>query len=157
MSANKNQRPRIVVGVDGSPSSRLALSWAVHQADLTGAIVDAVIAWQVPAELTGYGSAPVTIAEATGFEDTAKRVLEETISDVVGSDDQQVWLRTQIVQGTPAQVLLDASADADLLVLGRRGHGGFEDALLGSVSQHCVQHARCPAVIMRDNPAETAA
>ncbi len=156
MSANKDRPPRIVVGVDGSPSSRMALSWAVHQARLTGAIVEAVIAWQIPAELTGYGWAPVTVAEATGFEDSAKRVLEEAISDDVGSDDQEVWLQTQIVQGTPARVLLDASADADLLVLGRRGHGGFEDALLGSVSQHCVQHARCPAVIMRDDVTETA-
>lgn len=111
--------------------------------------MDAVIAWQIPAELTGYGWAPVTVAEGTGFEDSAKRVLEEAISDVVGSDDQQVWLRTRIVQGTPARVLLDASADADLLVVGRRGHGEFAEALLGSVSQHCVHHARCPVVIVR--------
>jgi len=119
--------------------------------------VDAVLAWQIPAELTGYGWAPLTVAEGVGFEDSAKRVLEETISDVVGPADQHVWLQTQVVQGTPAQVLLDAAADADLLVVGRRGHGGFEDALLGSVSQHCVHHARCPVVVMHDDPGQTAA
>jgi nucleotide-binding universal stress UspA family protein len=55
----------------------------------------------------------------------------------------------QPVEGNPAQVLLDASAGADLLVVGSRGHGGFASALLGSVSQHCVHHADCPVVIIR--------
>lgn len=57
---------------------------------------------------------------------------------------------TQVVkEGNPAQVLIDEADGADLLVVGSRGHGGFTEALLGSVSQHCVHHARCPAVIIR--------
>jgi nucleotide-binding universal stress UspA family protein len=55
------------------------------------------------------------------------------------------------VQGHPAQVLLDASARAELLVIGSRGHGGFVEALLGSVGQHCVHHATCPVVVIRDS------
>jgi nucleotide-binding universal stress UspA family protein len=56
-----------------------------------------------------------------------------------------------VVQGHPAQVLLDASAGAELLVIGSRGHGGFVGAMLGSVGQHCVHHATCPVVIIRDS------
>jgi nucleotide-binding universal stress UspA family protein len=55
----------------------------------------------------------------------------------------------QVTEGNPAQVLLDAARGADLLVVGSRGHGGFAEALLGSVSQHCVHHARCPVVVIR--------
>ena len=58
-------------------------------------------------------------------------------------------MRARVVEGNPAQVLLDASDGADLLVVGSRGHGGFAEALLGSVSQHCVHHAHCPVVVIR--------
>jgi nucleotide-binding universal stress UspA family protein len=58
-------------------------------------------------------------------------------------------VRALIVEGNAAQVLLDASDGADLLVVGSRGHGGFTEALLGSVSQHCVHHAHCPVVVIR--------
>jgi nucleotide-binding universal stress UspA family protein len=57
----------------------------------------------------------------------------------------------QVTEGHPARILLDASGGADLLVAGSRGHGGFAEALLGSVSQHCVQHASCPVVVIRDH------
>ena len=60
-----------------------------------------------------------------------------------------VSMRSHVVEGNPARVLLDAVAGADLLVVGSRGHGGFAEALLGSVSQHCVQHAGCPVVVIR--------
>jgi nucleotide-binding universal stress UspA family protein len=132
MSTIRNEAPRIVVGVDGSPSSRSALAWAVRQAGLTGGTVDAVIAWQIPAAATGYGwTIPLP---DTGFDEIAKQTLAETISAVVGpGDDHQVRVRPLVVQGIPAQVLIDASAHADLLVVGSRGHGGFAEALLGSV------------------------
>ncbi len=137
-----------MVWVDGSPSSRSALRWAVSQARLTGGTVDAVIAWQIPASMTGYGW--TMLLPDTGFEDIAKQTLAEAISDVAGpGDDYEVRMRPLVVQGIPAQVLIDASADADLLVVGSRGHGGFAEALLGSVGQHCVQHAHCPVLIMR--------
>ena len=139
--------PRIVAGVDGSPSSLAALHWAVRQARSTGGTVDAVIAWQFPA--TGnFGWAPVSTIDDLDFEAAAKQTLDEAIGGL-GEEAAGVPLRPLVVPGLAAQVLLDAAADADLLVVGSRGHGGFAEALLGSVSQHCVHHASCPVVVIR--------
>ncbi len=140
---------RIVVGVDGSPSSRTALGWAVRQAELTGATVDAVIAWQYPVNFGTYGWAPVSMEEdGTDFGELAEKTLSDAISKTV-DPSSDVPVRQLVMQGNPAQVLLDAAKDADLLVVGSRGHGGFTGALLGSVSLHCVHHARCPVVVLR--------
>jgi len=147
MPVNRNEPPRIVVGVDGSPSSRAALRWAPKQARLTGGTVDAVIAWQIPASMTGYGWMAPVVPDIS-FEDIAKQTLEDAVSDVVGAAEVP-RVRSLVVHGVPANVLLEAASDADLLVVGRRGHGEFADTLLGSVSQHCVHHARCPVVIVR--------
>jgi nucleotide-binding universal stress UspA family protein len=139
--------PRIVAGVDGSPSSLAALRWAVRQAQRTGGTVDAVIAWQFPA--TGnFGWAPVSAIDDLDFESIAKHTLDQAIGGL-GELAAGVPVRPLVVQGLPAQVLLDASDGADLLVVGSRGHGGFAEALLGSVSQHLVHHASCPVVVMR--------
>jgi nucleotide-binding universal stress UspA family protein len=140
--------PRIVAGVDGSPSSMSALRWAIRQAGLTGATVDAVIAWHYPASAGGYGWAPTGMDEDLNFGENAEKVLADAISSaaVPGSN---VGVRARVVEGNAAQVLLDASDDADLLVVGSRGHGGFTGALLGSVSQHVVHHAHCPVVVIR--------
>jgi nucleotide-binding universal stress UspA family protein len=141
-------RPRIVAGVDGSSSSVCALRWAIRQAGLTGAAVDAVIAWHYPASAGGYGWAPAGMDEGLGFKENAEKTLAVAISNAVGPGSA-VRVRARAVEGNPAQVLLDASDDADLLVVGSRGHGGFTEALLGSVSQHCVHHAHCPVVVIR--------
>ena len=137
---------RIVVGVDGSEPSKAALRWALRQADLTGATVEAVIAWEYP---INAGSAPVIVDDAaTGkFAATA---LQETVDDVT-RPGPPAEVRTTVAQGNSARVLLNAAADADLLVIGSRGHGGFAGLLLGSVSQHCVSHANCPVVVIRDH------
>jgi nucleotide-binding universal stress UspA family protein len=140
--------PRIVAGVDGSFSSLSALRWAIKQAALTGAAVDAVIAWHYPAAAGGYGWAPTGLEGSVDFRDNADKTIADAISGAVapGTD---VPVRARVVEGIPAQVLLDAADGADLLVVGSRGHGGFAEALLGSVSQHCVQHAHCPVVVIR--------
>ena len=145
-----------MVGVDGSASSLAALHWAVHQAGLTGGTVDAVVAWRIPASMTGFGFAPVAVADCSDMEQIAQRVLEEVVNKIVGPDDGPL-VRSLAVQGFPGPVLVNASAGADLLVLGSRGHGGFSGALLGSVGQHCVRHAHCPVVIIRGDLAAKAA
>ena len=135
---------RIVVGVDGSAPSQAALAWAVKQAALTGAVVDAVIAWEVPANYSFLVQVPVDI----NYADIAAQVVTDAIAEVSGPGEQ-VKIRSMPTEGSPARVLLDASKGAELLVVGFRGHGGFTEALLGSVSQHCVHHATCPVVVIR--------
>ncbi|KIQ64621.1 hypothetical protein TR51_10305 [Kitasatospora griseola] len=134
---------RIVVGVDGSASSRRALWWAIGQARLTGAVVDAVIAWIYP---TLYGWAMT--APDPQLHHTAEQVLARAVEEVAGARPP-VEIRQIAVVGHAARVLLEQSRGADLLVVGSRGHGGFTGALLGSVSLHCVQHATCPVVVVR--------
>ncbi|SRR5579871_3109791 len=137
---------RIVAGVDGSLASKTALAWAIRQAKLTGAVVEAVIAWHHPASY-GY---PVTVPDDSDYSELAAKVVADAIAEVAGPAGP-VEIRSKVIEGNAAAVLLAASADAELLVVGSRGHGGFVEALLGSVSQHCVHHAACPVVITRDS------
>jgi nucleotide-binding universal stress UspA family protein len=140
--------PRIVAGVDGSDSSLSALRWAIRQAGLTGAPVDAVAAWHNPVVAASYGYVPVGTGEDYDFKEITEKVLADAISGTV-APDSDVRVRSHVIEGNGAQVLIDASDGADLLVVGSRGHGGFTEALLGSVSQHCVHYARCPVVVIR--------
>ena len=138
---------RIVVGVDGSDPSKAALAWAIRQGRLTVATVEAVIAWELP---VNYGTPAPLMPPRTDFEEAAREVMTLAIADV-SSPDEQVTIKGKVVEGNAPRVLLDASAGADLLVVGSRGHGGFAEALLGSVGQHCVHHATCPVVVIRDS------
>ena len=136
---------RIVVGVDGSPSSMKALRWTIRQAKLTAAEVEAVTAWSYP---SGYGWASFGEG-AVDFEGDAGKILVEALAEVSGIAPDVV-VEPLVVQGHAADVLVRAAEGADLLVVGSRGHGGFAGMLLGSVSQHCVHHASCPVLILRD-------
>jgi nucleotide-binding universal stress UspA family protein len=143
---------RIVVGVDGSAPADAALGWAIRQAALTGDSIEAVIAWQFPVIGGSYGWAGVAVTEGMDLRAIAEKTLDEAISTATGQDSAVVVDR-RVVEGYPPSVLVEESADADLLVVGSRGHGTFADALLGSVSQHCSHHARCPVVIVRGSRA----
>jgi nucleotide-binding universal stress UspA family protein len=136
-----------VVGVDGSPSAQAALAFAVRQAGLTGATVEAVIAWHYPVMVAGYGSVPTS--DNTDWAAIAAQTLSDAIARTVDPGGT-VKVSTTVQEGSAAGVLLAAASGADLLVVGSRGHGGFGGALLGSVSQHCAHHAPCPIVIIRD-------
>jgi nucleotide-binding universal stress UspA family protein len=138
---------RIVVGVDGSASSKAALAWAVRQAERTGGNIEAVTAWHFPVVLgTPFG--PASVLPDTDFAEVAARVLSQAVSETV-DPATPVKVSSMVREGNAADVLLEAAQGADLLVVGSRGHGGFTEALLGSVSQHCVHHAQCPIVIVR--------
>jgi nucleotide-binding universal stress UspA family protein len=152
MSGQQETRPRIVVGVDGSEPSRDALRWAVTQAGLTGAGVEAVLAWHHPYLAAGYGWAPLAVMQASEFAADAEKLVTDVVSSVV-DPATAVPVTARAVQGSPPRVLLDAAGGAQLLVVGSRGLGGFTEALLGSVSQHCVHHAPCPVVIIREQAA----
>lgn len=139
------RKRRIVVGVDGSESSKAALRWAIRQASLTGASVDAITAWRYPA---AYGIAPLTDT-AIDPEGDAKKTLTEALGEV-SALEPDVSVRPLATEGHPAEVLLTAASGAELLVVGSRGHGGFASALTGSVSLYCVLHAHCPVLVLRD-------
>lgn len=134
---------RVVVGVDGSRSSRQALEWAFNEARLRGDTLEAVIAWHVPAQLA-YPGAPTGLFD---FAEAATQTLDRELDAVLEPGTTGVLRRVE--QGQAAHVLVEASRDAELLVVGSRGHGEFAGMLLGSVSQHCTAHAHCPVVVVR--------
>jgi nucleotide-binding universal stress UspA family protein len=127
----------IVVGVDHSAGARVALAFADEEARLRGAKLRAVHAWQYSyiGSTDLEGAIPTTAADLHKLQAAAETSLDASI---------------RVVEGAPAGVLVEASRDADLLVVGSRGHGGFAQLLLGSVSQQCAHHAECPVVIVRD-------
>jgi len=148
MSAEPSPVPehRIVVGVDGSASSNAALRWALRQAHLTGAVVEAVTAWEFPV-VYGY---PAPMLNGVDFEELATQIVKDAITEASsGAEAEPIYCK--VIEGNAAAALLRESAGADLLVVGSRGHGGFVEALLGSTGQHCVHHATCPVVVIRDS------
>lgn len=137
------EQHRMVVGVDGFESSKAALRWAIRQAELTGAVVEAVIAWHVP-----VGTGWIPTADMPDYQEDAFTVLAEAITEMCAVDpDVQVCPR--VLEGRAGQVLVEAADGADLLVVGSEGHRGLAEALLGSVGQQCANNASCPVVIMR--------
>jgi nucleotide-binding universal stress UspA family protein len=146
---------KIVVGIDESEPSREALRWAVEEGRLRHADVVALHAWLPPALPAALDLAPAPVAPPPNLPEVvaeAKAAAEDLVhgivEEVVG-EDTGVDVRTQTVEGPPATTLIEASGDAELLVVGSRGRGGFTGLLLGSTSLQCVTHARCPVVVHR--------
>jgi nucleotide-binding universal stress UspA family protein len=140
----------IVVGVDQSAGAREALRFAYEEAALRRATLRAVHAWQFGhIGVTGLeGGLPAAGGDLRDFRDAAAAALDQTLSEAF-PDLGEVDVERRALAGTPAAVLVKESRAADLLVVGSRGHGGFAQLLLGSVSQQCAQHAACPVVIVR--------
>ncbi|AEW99532.1 universal stress protein [Streptantibioticus cattleyicolor] len=143
MGEHTADRPRIVVGIDGSAPSKAALRWAMRQAELSGAVVEPVLARREPLE-SWYGLAE----NQSYYDEAAGNYLAEVVDEVLGAD-RAGEVRPKVVQGHAAAVLVEAAQGADLLVIGHRGLGGLAGSLLGSVSRYCVQHATCPVVVVR--------
>lgn len=136
----------IVVGVDGSPGSLAALRWGLVEARYRGCAVCIVQAWQLPYHQGYVGHLAVESLHEPLVE-AARQTLTGALADP-SIDTAGVDITTVVEQGQPAQVLIKASADAELLVVGSRGRGGFAGLLLGSVSQQCAQSAACPVVVV---------
>jgi nucleotide-binding universal stress UspA family protein len=140
---------RIVVGVDGSDGARRALEWAVAEARLRGRRLLAIHTWHIPPLVTGAGpfDPPSTLDADTleRVESGARELLERELAAI---DSSGVDVDKLVEPRNPADALLDAAREADLLVVGTRGHGGFAGLLLGSVSQQVSHHAPCPVVIV---------
>jgi nucleotide-binding universal stress UspA family protein len=153
---------RIVVGIDGSQASKDALSWAVAEARLRGDRVVAIHAWTQPfpasfayptaAAFPGVPITPVDDDLAEAMRRGSEELLAEAVSEVQAGD---VTIERRLVEGPAASALIEAANGAELLVVGSRGHGGFTELLLGSVSQQVANHAPCPVVIVRAPDSES--
>lgn len=130
--------PRIIVGVDGSEASVAALRVARAMAEPMSAKVEAWACWDVPA---GYGVYLAVGIE--GFKYAAEQVLQQALADAF--DELPPFVHPRLVRGKPGPALIDASRNASLLIVGRRGHGSF---VPGSVSSACVSHAHCPVLVV---------
>jgi nucleotide-binding universal stress UspA family protein len=138
---------RIVVGVDGSDGSVAALAWAVRLAEETGATLEAVQAWELSyAWIDGY--TPHLERWADEAKAAAAGSLERVVKSAVGGRPRYVPITQTVLEGPAAAALIERSKDADLLVVGSRGHGGFTGLLLGSVGQQCTHHAHVPIVVV---------
>jgi nucleotide-binding universal stress UspA family protein len=134
---------RIVVGIDGSEHSSAALRWAVEEAKLRGATVEAVHAWAYVPVTTPADSGLVPVAWTDSIDALQ---ASDQVRDVLG-DDHDVTV--SLVQDDAADALTHAAAGADLLVVGNRGRGALKEALLGSTSGRVADHAPCPVVVVR--------
>ncbi len=140
--SSPTNRPAIVVGVDGSEPSIEALRWTLRYAELVGADVDAVISWHYPVNYGTTGFAP-----AWNPEQDARTTLAHAV-DAVVDRDSTTKVNQIVCEGNATRVLLDQTKDAQMLVVGSRGHGGFAGLLLGSVSASCAEHAQCPVLVI---------
>jgi nucleotide-binding universal stress UspA family protein len=132
---------RIVVGVDGSAHGNAALNWAVAESQVHHGEIFAVFAWQIP--LIGIPGA----FDRDRMEEFYRDFIEETVASVVPAPP--IPITTLLAEGDVSASLIEAARDADMLVLGSRGRGGFAGLKLGSVSQECAQYATCPVVIVK--------
>ena len=147
----------IVVGVDGSPGSAVALRWGLAEAHLRGAPLRLVHAYQpatIPVAGAGLGGAAIPLPaedleRLRGVSEAeARRVLADAVLELGADAIGEIEIEQELVEGSAASALIEAGRSAGLLVLGSRGRGGFAGLLLGSVSQQCAQHPPCPVVIL---------
>ena len=148
MTQQLGEKPRIVVGVDGSPESRSALRWAARIAAAIDARIEVVLVWEFVSSY-GWGALPPLSQPHTEIEDQ----LAKIVTDVFG-DKAPAGLTRRVLEGSAASCLVSESKDAQLVVVGSRGHGGFAGLLLGSVSAKVAEHAACPVLVVHgDAPA----
>ncbi|WP_207345071.1 universal stress protein [Arthrobacter sp. E3] len=139
--STRTQGSTVVVGVDGSPQSILALKWANTLAPTLGATIVAVTTWQIDPMYSTYAVFDQDPA------DTARSISAEALVKAFGGKPPED-LTALIVRGQPAKVLIELSLSAKLLVVGSRGRGGFTGLLMGSVSSACAAHATCPVLVL---------
>lgn len=136
------QDPGIVVGVDGSSESVRALAWAAALAPTFNASITAIMAWHFEPALGSHLTAEWDPKAA------AEEVLADTLTEAFGAQGTE-HLIVRCLKGHPAQVLLEQGRNACMMIVGSHGRGGFAGRLLGSVSRTCVEHARCPVLVVR--------
>ncbi|RKS75689.1 nucleotide-binding universal stress UspA family protein [Motilibacter peucedani] len=140
------EAPLVLVGIDGSDPARTALVWAADYAHAVGARVLVVYAWEPAAVWMGYPYVPDPDESAP--EESLREVRRQVDATLAEAGHSDVPIEVEFRRGNPAEVLVDASAQAALVVVGRRGGGGFAAAIMGSVGRHVSSHASCPVVVV---------
>lgn len=149
MAERDTARHHIVVGVEGSGGATSALRWAIRQAPAYNSIVEVVTAYS-PAYVPASPDFNYVPLDASTLKAEVARMQERVVNSVLELvDGSEVEIVRTMTKGRPVDSLIEASKDADMLVVGSRGRGGFRGLLLGSVSQQLAQHAACPLVIVR--------
>ena len=143
--------PGIIVGTDGSDHSRRALAWAAREAALRQEPLTVIT---VQPGLIGYWGTPVVLPSDTDLLRQAREAAQKETDSVVaeaGPGPRPPSVTVRALSGLPAQELLQAAEDADMIVVGSRGAGGFKRLLLGSVSTVVTHHSHCPVVVIPDD------
>jgi nucleotide-binding universal stress UspA family protein len=138
----------ITVGIDGSSHSARALEWALNEAATRHARLTVLTVHSVP--MSGWTGNPLVLPRDTDDQEKARQGAEEMTLKAIAQlgEAQPASVTVRAVTGYPAEELIKASHDADLLVVGSHGAGGFAKLIMGSVSNHVVHHAHCPVVVI---------
>jgi nucleotide-binding universal stress UspA family protein len=141
----EQENKRIVVGVDGSDSSKAALVYAYNEAKFHGCDLDIIYVWRSPASYYPY---PVVSLSEEKFFQGAKEFVKGFVDEVL-STELEVNASIKIIEGSPGPVLVEQSQNALLLVVGVKGHDLLNRLLVGSVSRYVIAHSLCPVVVVR--------
>jgi len=139
----------IVVGVDGSGNSLDALRWAAEEARVRNLLLRVVAIFNAPIMSTGYEVVAPDPSDLAAASNTMLDAAVDSIREEGGLEG--VHVATEVVEGHAGERLIELSQDADMVVVGARGHGGFLGMVLGSVTGHVVNHAACPVVVVRNS------
>ncbi len=142
-----NAKERIVVGIDGSEYSPAPLRLAGRLAAALGTPLEVITCVGFSDFYLAAHLPPGNPEMTTRLEEVATRLVEQAIETAFGQD-RPAGLSTTVKFGSPAKVLVEESKDAQLLIVGRRGHGGFLNQVMGSVSSACATHAFCPVLVV---------
>jgi nucleotide-binding universal stress UspA family protein len=138
----------VIVGVDGSERSGRALDFAADEARRRGTELIAVHVWRMP--VPPFPGTAMPLVYDTGMLKTEEQRRLSTAVAVLRDRYPGLTIRQELARGAATAVLTGWSREAQLIVVGDRGHGGFVGLLLGSVSQHLLYHAACPVAVVRD-------
>jgi nucleotide-binding universal stress UspA family protein len=140
--------PGITVGIDGSHDAHRALEWSMREAAARHVPLTVLTVHDVP--VSGWTGGPIILPADEPALEKLRQAAEEAVAKAAAQlgESKPASVRVHAVNGFPAQELIEASRDADLLVVGSRGGGGFARLLLGSISDHVMHHAHCPVVVV---------
>jgi nucleotide-binding universal stress UspA family protein len=136
----------IVIGVDGSEAAKGALQYGLHEASIRGTRVRAVHAWSHALAIPTGGPGVLTATDAIPYHEDAEKLLRNTLDAVAG--DAAGGIDRVVVEAAAGPAIIENAHDAELIVVGRRGHGAVRSLVLGSVSSYVVAHATCPVLVV---------